>query len=118
MIRSRGGELYIEPGSPWQNPYVANFGSRIPDELLAVELFSCLADARVIVDDWRHHDNEHRPQHRGSSTDVDETPASPGSAAKWRAIDVAYLDQPSRDSRGQFSSRCEPTAGRFGGCGA
>jgi putative transposase len=50
---SGAGSAYIEPGSPWQNPYVESFGSRIRDELLAVELFSCLAEARVLVEDWR-----------------------------------------------------------------
>lgn len=55
------GASYIEPGSPWQNPYVESFGSRIRDELLAVEQFSCLAEARVMVADWRHDYNQHRP---------------------------------------------------------
>ncbi len=50
---SLAGSAYIEPGSPWQNPYVESFGSRIRDELLAVELFSCLAEAQVLVEDWR-----------------------------------------------------------------
>jgi putative transposase len=58
---SRAGSAYIEPGSPWQNPYVESFGSRIRDELLAVELFSCLAEAKVMVEDWREDYNEHRP---------------------------------------------------------
>ena len=58
---SRTGSAYIEPGSPWQNPYVESFGSRIRDELLAVELFSCLAEAKVMVEDWRADYNEHRP---------------------------------------------------------
>ena len=52
---------FIEPGSPWQNPYVESFRSRIRDELLAVELFSCLAEARVLVEDWRQDYNAHRP---------------------------------------------------------
>ena len=58
---SGAGSVYIEPGSPWQNPYVESFGSRIRDELLAVEQFSCLAEAKVIVEDWRQDYNEHRP---------------------------------------------------------
>jgi putative transposase len=58
---SNTGSAYIEPGSPWQNPYVESFGSRIRDELLAVEQFSCLAEAKVIVEDWRHDYNQHRP---------------------------------------------------------
>jgi putative transposase len=58
---SRTGSAYIEPGSPWQNPYVESFGSRIRDELLAVEQFSCLAEAQVLVADWRRDYNERRP---------------------------------------------------------
>jgi putative transposase len=58
---SRTGSAYIEPGSPWQNAYVESFGSRIRDELLTVELFSCLAEARVLIEDWRQDYNHHRP---------------------------------------------------------
>jgi hypothetical protein len=39
------------PGSPWQNPYVESFGGRPRDELLAVEAFSSLLEARVLVED-------------------------------------------------------------------
>jgi hypothetical protein len=53
--------VYIEPGSPWQNPFVESFGSRIRDELLSVELFSCLAEAQVLIEDWRVDYNRHRP---------------------------------------------------------
>jgi putative transposase len=55
------GTSYIDPGSPWQNPYVESFGSRVRDELLAVEQFSCLAEAKVLIEDWREDYNEHRP---------------------------------------------------------
>jgi putative transposase len=58
---SKAGSAYIEPGSPWQNPYVESFGSRVRDELLTVELFSCLAEAKVLVEDWRDDYNHHRP---------------------------------------------------------
>lgn len=58
---ARAGSAYIEPGSPWQNPYVESFGSRVRDELLSVELFSCLVEARVMVEDFRADYNEHRP---------------------------------------------------------
>ena len=58
---SGAGSAYIEPGSPWQNPYVESFGSPVRDELLAVELFSCLAEAKVLVEDWREDYNHHRP---------------------------------------------------------
>jgi len=58
---ARAGSAYIEPGSPWQNPYVESFGGRIRDELLAVELFSCLTEAQVLIEDWRLDYNQHRP---------------------------------------------------------
>jgi putative transposase len=52
------GSAFIEPGSPWQNPYVESFGSRIRDELLGVGLFSSLTEAQVMVADWRRDYNE------------------------------------------------------------
>jgi putative transposase len=58
---SGAGSVFIEPGAPWQNPYVESFGSRIRDELLGVEQFSCLAEAKVMIDDWRRDYNERRP---------------------------------------------------------
>jgi len=58
---SGAGSAYIEPGSPWQNPYVESFGSRVRDELLAVELLSCLTEAQVLIEDWRQDYNHHRP---------------------------------------------------------
>ena len=44
---------YIDPGSPWQNPYVESFNGRVRDELLNGEEFSGLAEARVVISDWR-----------------------------------------------------------------
>jgi len=58
---SRAGSAHIEPGSPWQNPYVESFGGRVRDELLSVELFSCLQEARVLIEDWRVDYNQNRP---------------------------------------------------------
>jgi putative transposase len=51
----------IEPGSPWQNPYVESLGGRLGDELLAVEAFSTLLEAQVLVEDWRIEYNTVRP---------------------------------------------------------
>lgn len=52
---------FIEPGAPWQNPYVESFNGRVRDELLDIEEFSCLAQARVLIADWREDYNHHRP---------------------------------------------------------
>jgi putative transposase len=62
--RFGAGSAYIEPGSRWQNAYVESFGSRLRDELLAVELFSCLAEAQALVEDWRQDYNQNRPHKR------------------------------------------------------
>jgi putative transposase len=55
------GTSYIEPGPPWQNPYVESFGGRLRDELLSVEAFNTLLEARVLVEDWRIEYNTVRP---------------------------------------------------------
>src|SRR4051812_48764439 len=55
------GTAFIEPGSPWQNAYVESFNGRLRDELLDVEQFSCLAEAAVVIEDWRQDYNAHRP---------------------------------------------------------
>jgi putative transposase len=55
------GTSYIDPGSPWQNPYVESFGGRLRDELLAVEAFNTLLEAQVLVEDWRIEYNTLRP---------------------------------------------------------
>ena len=55
------GTSYIEPGAPWQNPYVESIGSRQRDELLTVEAFSSLLEAQVLVEDWRIEYNTLRP---------------------------------------------------------
>jgi putative transposase len=55
------GTSYIEPGSPWENPFVESFGSRLRDELLSVEQFDSLLEAKVLIGDWKHEYNTYRP---------------------------------------------------------
>src|SRR5664280_2652060 len=43
------------------NPFVESFNSRVRDELLAVEIFSCLTEAKVMVEDYRQDYNRRRP---------------------------------------------------------
>jgi len=52
---------YIDPGAPWQNPFVESFHSRVRDELLDLELFCGLPEARVLIEDWREDYNQRRP---------------------------------------------------------
>lgn len=55
------GTFYIEPGSPWQTPYVESFNGRVRDELLNVEEFGTLTEARVVTAAWRKEYNTYRP---------------------------------------------------------
>ena len=53
--------LYIEPGSPWENGYVESFNGKLRDELLNREQMETLREARVLLEQWRHHYNTKRP---------------------------------------------------------
>jgi putative transposase len=45
--------LYVEPGSPWQNGYAGSFHSRLGDELLNMEIFVSVAQARAQANAYR-----------------------------------------------------------------
>ena len=53
--------LYIEPGAPWENGYAESFHGRLRDELLDAELFTCLAEAKMLSVQWRLEYNHRRP---------------------------------------------------------
>ncbi len=53
--------LYIEPGSPWENGYVESFNGKLRDELLNVEVFDTLWEAKVLAERWRREYNQRRP---------------------------------------------------------
>ena len=53
--------LYIEPGSPWQNPFIESFHSRFRDECLNQEIFFSIAEICVVVEDYRLFYNRQRP---------------------------------------------------------
>ena len=61
LKKSGVGTLYIAPGSPWENAYIESFNSRLRDELLNVEVFGNLREAKVLVEDYRLRYNHHRP---------------------------------------------------------
>ena len=53
--------LFIEPGSPWENGYIESFYGKIRDELLKREVFTTLAEAKVLIEGWRKEYNHIRP---------------------------------------------------------
>jgi len=109
---SRTGAAFIEPGSPWENPFVESFNSRVRDELLSVEVFSCLTDAKVMIEDFRQDYNRYRPHraHRMMTPTAFRTgwetthEAAPASAALRRR----YAPAPS-DAGGSLPCRNQPT---------
>lgn len=52
---------YIEPGSPWENPFIESFNGRVRDELLNIEEFGSLLEAQVLIEAWRKEYNTYRP---------------------------------------------------------
>jgi transposase InsO family protein len=53
--------LYIEPGSPLENGYIESFYGNLRDEVLNVEMFDTLIEAKVLVERWRIEYNHIRP---------------------------------------------------------
>lgn len=53
--------LFIEPGSPCENRYNESFNGKLRDELLNVELFNYLSEAKVLIERWRQPYNTVRP---------------------------------------------------------
>jgi transposase InsO family protein len=53
--------LYIEPGSPWENEFIESFNGKLRDELLNLEIFDTLLEAKVLIERWRREYNTIRP---------------------------------------------------------
>ena len=60
--RLRAAEIsFIDPGSPWQNAYVESFNGKLRDELLGIEIFTTLLEAKIMAEDYRQDYNQNRP---------------------------------------------------------
>jgi transposase InsO family protein len=59
--KAKVSALYIAPGSPWENAYAESYHARLRDEVLEREEFGSLAEARVLLEDWREQYNQERP---------------------------------------------------------
>ena len=61
-LGKRGAKTrYIDPGAPWQNPYVESFNGKLRDELLRREIFGNLLEAKVLGSRYRTPYNHKRP---------------------------------------------------------
>lgn len=61
LLATGAQTFYIPPGSPWANGVAESFNSKLRDECLNTEAFSSLAEAKVVIETWRHRYNEERP---------------------------------------------------------
>ena len=54
--------LYIEPGSPWENGFCEYFTGKLRDECLNGEILYSLREAQIVIEKWRIHYNTKRPR--------------------------------------------------------
>ncbi|WP_343078728.1 transposase, partial [Ostreiculturibacter nitratireducens] len=83
----------IEPGSPWENGYCESFNAKLRDELLNGEIFYSLAEAKIVIENWRRHYNTRRPHSslgcRPPAPEVVQWPAPPSGPASPATPTVA-----------------------------
>jgi transposase InsO family protein len=61
-LEKRGiGTHYIDPGSPWQNPFNESFNSIFRTTCLDRWAFASMAEARAVIADWLYEYNTIRP---------------------------------------------------------
>ncbi len=61
-LKKNGSEtIYIDPGSPWQNPFSESFNGKLHDECLNMNAFHTRAEARVLIQQYQHFYNWERP---------------------------------------------------------
>ncbi len=60
-LRRGSRTSHIEPGAPWQNPFVESYNGHLRKELLDLELLDSVLEAQVLIDDWREEYNTYRP---------------------------------------------------------
>lgn len=51
----------VEPGHPWENPFIESFDGKLRDELLNREAFETLLEAKVLAEDFRIDYSTYRP---------------------------------------------------------
>jgi transposase InsO family protein len=60
--RSGGSQtIYIDPGSPWQNALGESFNGKLRDECLNMNVFCTRAEAKILIERYRHFYNSERP---------------------------------------------------------
>jgi len=61
-ITEQGSQtIYIEPGHPWENPFIERFIGTLKHDCLQRYLFDTIPEAQQLLDHWRIEYNSHRP---------------------------------------------------------
>lgn len=55
------GTLFIEPGSPWQNPFVESFNGKMRENCLNINVCGTVFEADYVVKEWVREYNTIRP---------------------------------------------------------
>jgi len=72
--------LFIEPGSPWENGYNESFNGTLRYELLDMEWFDTLLEAKVLIERWRVEYNTVRPH-----SSLGYRPPAPEAIQPWKS---------------------------------
>src|SRR5437870_4452744 len=70
----------IEPGAPWQNPFVESYKWHLRKELLDLDPLDLVLEAQVLIDDWREEYKTTAPTSRAAPSRRWSSPAGGG----WR----------------------------------
>ena len=60
LKRNQCNTLYIEPASPWENPFIESFNEKLREECLNRRAFINI-EAQEIIEAWRIEYNTYRP---------------------------------------------------------
>lgn len=61
LVNSGIHTAHIDPGKPWQNGTDESFNGKFRDGCLSLEWFRSPEEARVVIEQWRRHDDHIRP---------------------------------------------------------
>ena len=84
--RRRGSTSnHIEPGAPWQNPFVESYKWHLRKELLDLDPLDLVLEAQVLIDDWREQYKTTAPTSRAAPS------RRWSSARRWRMENEARV---------------------------
>ena len=61
IAKTKVNIIYIQPGSPWQNPFIESFNSILRDNILNRYLFFTPSEAQAVIDNFKSEYNTERP---------------------------------------------------------